>query len=153
MLMQHPGLDSCIVTEKIVKLSCTIRWLLHVLFQAIIWAGYSNIFTSVCQEFCSQGEGVHLVLEGGCLVPGGPPPGVCLVETPPHDGYCCGRYASSWNAFLLSQKFRNLKSPLVGPTWSLGEIRGDNLTAWKTDELYTKLWHVWVNIEFKKVKT
>ena len=25
MLMQHPGLDSCIVTEKIVKLSCTVK--------------------------------------------------------------------------------------------------------------------------------
>ena len=24
----------------------------------------------------------------------------CLVETPP-DGYCCGRYASYWNAFLF----------------------------------------------------
>ena len=33
----------------------------------------------------------------GCLVPGG-----CLVETPPRrDGYCCGRYASYWNAFLF----------------------------------------------------
>ena len=26
--------------------------------------------------------------------------GGCLVETPP-DGYCCGRYASYWNAFLF----------------------------------------------------
>ena len=25
MLMQHPGLNSCIVTEKIVKLSCTVK--------------------------------------------------------------------------------------------------------------------------------
>ena len=32
---------------------------------------------------------------GGCLVPGG-----CVVETP-RDGYCCGRYASYWNAFLF----------------------------------------------------
>ena len=49
---------------------------------------------------------------GGCLVWG---EGVCsggvpapgeggllggLMETPP-DGYCCGRYASYWNAFLF----------------------------------------------------
>ena len=27
--------------------------------------------------------------------------GGCLVETPPRDGYCCGRYASYWNAFLF----------------------------------------------------
>ena len=37
---------------------------------------------------------------GGCLVLGVPGSGGCLVETPP-DGYCCGRYASYWNAFLL----------------------------------------------------
>ena len=32
----------------------------------------------------------------GCLLPGG-------VETPPPEaeGYCCGRYASYWNAFLF----------------------------------------------------
>ena len=40
---------------------------------------------------------------GGCLVPGGCLVGG-LVETPP-DGYCCGRYASYWNAFLLCQTF------------------------------------------------
>ena len=40
------------------------------------------------------GSGGCLVLGGGSLVRG------CLVETPP-DGYCCGRYASYWNAFLL----------------------------------------------------
>ena len=28
----------------------------------------------------------------------------CLVETPP-DGYCCGRYASYWNGFLLCMKW------------------------------------------------
>ena len=33
---------------------------------------------------------------GGCLLLGGGG----LVETPP-DGYCCGRYASYWNAFLF----------------------------------------------------
>ena len=33
----------------------------------------------------------------GCLVPGGLPGG----DPPPPDGYCCGRYASCWNAFLF----------------------------------------------------
>ena len=42
----------------------------------------------------------------GCLLPGG----VCMVweylaETPPPHGYCCGLYASYWNAFLLQIKF------------------------------------------------
>ena len=66
-----------------------------------------NIFTSVCQEFCPRGGGA-----------GGLPRGVCLVcitacteadtprqNPPPADGYCCGRYASYWNAFLLIQVF------------------------------------------------
>ena len=44
---------------------------------------------------------------GGGLLPGSmPAPGRCLlprgVETlPKADGYCCGRYASYWNAFLF----------------------------------------------------
>ena len=42
------------------------------------------------------GLGWGLVWGGGCAWSGG-----VLVETPPHqDGYCCGRYASYWNAFL-----------------------------------------------------
>ena len=55
------------------------------------------------------GPGGYLLPEGdacsgGCLVAG-----VCMVwgkglpgETPPPDGYCCGRYASYWNAFLFN---------------------------------------------------
>ena len=56
---------------------------------------------------------------GGCLVPGGclvlggvpgpgggvpAPGGLVLLGGPggdPPDGYCCGRYASYWNAFLF----------------------------------------------------
>ena len=50
-----------------------------------------------------QGEGV---CSGGCLLQGVPAMAGCLlgggVETPlPCDGYCCGRYASYWNAFLF----------------------------------------------------
>ena len=37
---------------------------------------------------------------GECMVQGGLVWGV-LVETLPGDGYCCGRYASYWNAFLF----------------------------------------------------
>ena len=43
---------------------------------------------------CSKGG----VCSGGCLLGGG------LVETP-RDGYCCGRYASYWNAFLFVINF------------------------------------------------
>ena len=40
------------------------------------------------------------MLGGGCLVPGG-----CLGGwwRPPRDGFCFGRYASYWNAFLSSE--------------------------------------------------
>ena len=77
--------------------------------------GQGNIFTRVCQEFCSQGGlvpgggwswGAWL---GGVGVPG--PGGVCSRGVPgeepplPRDGYCCGRYASYWNAFLLMWVF------------------------------------------------
>ena len=62
---------------------------------------------------CPRGGGGCLV-PAGCLVPGGvcsvgggvvPGPG-CVCRSPPkRDGYCCGRYASYWNAFLLSETF------------------------------------------------
>ena len=75
--------------------------------------GQGNIFTSVCQEFCSQGDACS---QGGCLLPGGvwaggvPGPGGCPVETPPPDGYCCGRYASYWNALLWICQFGSVVS-------------------------------------------
>ena len=47
---------------------------------------------------CSKGEGVSSH-RGGVLAPGGG------LETLPHDGYCCGRYASYCNAFLFHEKF------------------------------------------------
>ena len=75
------------------------------------------VFTRVCHSV-HRGEGWSGPGRG-CLLWGVPGPGGacsgggrvwsqgevtcsggCLVETPP-DGYCCGRYASYWNAFLL----------------------------------------------------
>ena len=43
---------------------------------------------------CSQGGIWGVPGPGGCLVGGAP-------GRPPRDAYCCGRYASYWNAFLL----------------------------------------------------
>ena len=46
---------------------------------------------------------------GECLLPGGSSPWYIdhslivtrvVTRPPPHDGYCCGRYASYWNAYL-----------------------------------------------------
>ena len=51
-----------------------------------------------CSGGCLVPEGVSAL--GGCLLLGGVcSRGVCLMETP--HGYCCGRYASYWNAFLF----------------------------------------------------
>ena len=89
--------------------------------------GQGNIFRSVCQEFCSRGGGGSKPRPrgevggsdwGGCLgpEPGGrlgglaravqahtqggfkPRPEGCVQGC----GFCCGRYASYWNAFLLN---------------------------------------------------
>ena len=56
--------------------------------------GQSNIFRSVCQELCSPGGGVQHALR----------------QTPPADGYCCGQYASYWNAFLSCYEMNHLES-------------------------------------------
>ena len=41
---------------------------------------------------CSRG----VPAPGGCRLQG------CVWRLPPRDGYCCGRYASYWNAFLFA---------------------------------------------------
>ena len=52
----------------------------------------------VLGKVSAPGGGV-LAWSGGAWSRGVSAPGG-LVQTPP-DGYCCGRYASYWNAFLL----------------------------------------------------
>ena len=55
-----------------------------------LWKG--NVFTPVCQPFCSQGGCLPQCMLGYTLSRPGPPPA---------DGHCSGRYASYWNAILL----------------------------------------------------
>ena len=89
-----------------------------------------------CLSFCPQGESDSRgclipggLVWGGCLLPGvwsgggvpapgGSGPGSAWSQgkggawsrgvwrPPSWDGYCCGRYASSWNAFLLVKYIR-----------------------------------------------
>ena len=85
------------------------------------------VFTPVCQSFCSQGgvvsqHALQVSRRGWypsmtCRSPGPHPRGKLRGmtlgglqahtwegvpgQTTPADGYCCGRYASYWNAFLF----------------------------------------------------
>ena len=95
-----------------------------------------NVFTPVCQSFCSQGEypsmGVSASRSRGIHPRADTPPptrqtspkahttqadtllgrhpyweDTPWADTPPPDGYRSGRYASYWNAFLLRLKLQN----------------------------------------------
>ena len=55
-----------------------------------------------CLSFCPQGWGACSWEGGACS--GGFWSRGCLVETP-LDDYCCGRYASYWNAFVFTEQF------------------------------------------------
>ena len=99
-----------------------------------------NIFTIVSQSFCSRGggcllghAGIHaLSIPWQVHAPGrytplwkvhplaGAPP-----YTPPHDGHCSGRYASYWNAFLLSLNSANS----VKETFRKNSSEGNSLTT------------------------
>ena len=61
-----------------------------------------------CLSFCSRGSIPASLAAGGgacargVYAPGGlPAPGGCGDPPLEADGYCCGRYASYWNAFLF----------------------------------------------------
>ena len=74
--------------------------------------GQGSIFTGVCDSVhggCLVSGGVP-GLRGGCLVPGGFWSGGAWWRPPP-DGYCCGRYASCWNAVLFGQFFLKTGGP------------------------------------------
>ena len=67
------------------------------------------IFSQACVKNSVHGGGCYPSMPcsrspGGCLLLGGSAPGGVVVggdPSTPLDGYCCGRYASYWNAFLL----------------------------------------------------
>ena len=51
---------------------------------------------------------------GVCLLQGRvPAPGGGVWRPPPRDGYCCGRYASYWNAFLFTTVVNDLYFQLL----------------------------------------
>ena len=101
-----------------------------------------------CLSFCSQwgclGPGPGGLPRGGCPDPGGRPrpgggpgsegrgvqaqaqggvhPSITEADTPPVDSYCCGLYASYWNAFLFIYVFNSL---LQQNAFKLNEVNGN----------------------------
>ena len=107
------------------------------------------VFTGVC---LSTG-GVTV----GCLVRGVPGPGGCLVggsasagwgggwyptcteaDPPGRDGYCCGRYASYWNAFLFLLLFLHLCSCFLCKFLANVVVFAFSLSVWMSCTLLTK---------------
>ena len=101
--------------------------------------GEGNIFSSVCQEFCTRGgsASVHAWI---------PPPGA---DTPLHSACweiqsTSGRYASYWNAILLSLSFH------VNDHWKKG-LCWQIKTAWKLElaSFFSRNWKDIVNLLLK----
>ena len=67
---------------------------------ACIAGGIPACLAAGLRRVCSRGSAPG----GACSQ--GVCSGGCLVETPP-DGYCCGRYASYWNALLSSNDLKD----------------------------------------------
>ena len=93
----------------------------------------------------------------GCLVLGGVGIPACTEANPPRrDGYCCGRYASYWNAFLLDiRRLRSTNSNStrwndflwnfgikIGKSWScLFYLRKHEISKMSTDSRLIKAFH------------
>ena len=101
--------------------------------------GMYSCFRSVCQEFCSQGRGVvsQHALQVSRPTPRGELEGsgqgglqvhtqggiLACTEADPSpptaDSYCCGQYATYWNAFLFVEKYYNPSILLISSEWLL----------------------------------
>ena len=79
------SLSACVCSDCNLPPACAGRYILHAELLPPASLGQGNIFTSVCQEFCSQ---------GGCLLWGVPAPwghGGCLLWGVPATGGACSR--------------------------------------------------------------
>ena len=95
-----------------------------------------DVFTPVCHSV--HGGRPDPGLEGcipACIEADTPPPG---------DGYCCGRYASYWNAFLFLITLKSMRSQCCGQRKSLTVQL--NLRPVMRIELYTKVCNVLHNM-------
>ena len=91
---------------------------------------------------CSRG----VCSQGGSAPGGGACSGGVCVETPPKaDGYCCGRYASYWNAFLFT--LSDCKAKFFSSSLSLLNV---NI---KLDFLWTHLEAMSLSRQYKRALT
>ena len=113
----HPKFHRCIpscYTYPLAKISQMYSIMLHLpplqpKFHRCIPSHYTNIPTLHVMRHTADKHSCYICLS---VIPfmGG---GGCPVDTPlgrhalPADGYCSGRYASYWNAFLLRSQFLN----------------------------------------------
>ena len=88
--------------------------------------------------------------------PTGPHPGRCIpacTEAEPPDGYCCGRHASYWNAFLL--RFICTKRKRTRKRICFFHLcRCSTRTRkWKMDYLWTHLEAMWLHTNINELLT
>ena len=106
-----------------------------------------NVFTSVCHS-------VHRGESGQIPPLGRPPPPhrqadppIPPGQIPPADGYCSGRYASYWNAFLFNCMYINL---VCARNWEDENIKvylhvTSNRPLWRAfEETVKNCWRLWM---------
>ena len=99
-----------------------------------------NVFTPVCQSFCSRGGGeVSVLVHAGIHPQGRHPP---WTDTPwqtpplgrhprtdtPRDGYCSGRYASYWNTFLSIHVLVHIQATMGLKSWIQQDTASQHVT-------------------------
>ena len=130
--MQHPGLNSCIVTEKNVKLSCTVKSLYFTMAEpkrCYLVSGYQVTFITARKRSFGQGDVFipvcHSVHRGGV---GSASQESLHLRRSASGGrdwvdpfliryysmrLTSGRYASYWNAFLCFNSTSEIFSDIV----------------------------------------
>ena len=91
---------------------------------------------------------------GGCMVPGGLLRGSAWWRPPPQDGYCCGRYASYWNAFLCKQTLKarfHVTFMYVSTSASMFIIM--LVVTQRTNSWYVDTWRLRLRSTLRKSKT
>ena len=100
--LANPGSTTVAVFQK-AKTFYRPQTFAKVIFLLMSVCPWGAMYPSMPCRSHDQPWGVSRRRPGGCPGegPGGCIPACTEANTPPADGYCCGRYASCWNAFLF----------------------------------------------------